>query len=81
MTDINEDHSWKDEVEDLNQRIFQLNQELVASQLMTGLILKKTGPVEVLREEISKGLPGHSLSLKDMKNNEGIIFSLESNNE
>lgn len=76
MTDITEEHSWKDEVEDLNQKIFRLNQELVASQLMTGLILQETGKVVVSRTKITEGLAGKQINLEDSEDGTAVFFSL-----
>ena len=81
IKDISGEEDWKKEVARLLDENYYLHQELVASQLMTGLILKVAGPVTVGRGLIADGLPGYSIELEESKDGSMVTFKLVQNAE
>jgi hypothetical protein len=68
MVTIDENHTWKDEVEKLTKRNAYLEQETQASQLMAAYAILKHGEFELTRDEIAKGLPGYGLTVTEVEN-------------
>lgn len=61
IVDIDGSEGWKSEVGRLLDELDYMQREVIASQMMTGLILQKLGPVVITKKEIGAGLPGKHL--------------------
>ncbi len=79
VVDIDGNEGWKAEVHKLLNEIHDLKNEVVGSQLMTGLILQKVGAVEVSKEDIAKGLQGYGIDLQE--NDDSFTFTLKESDD
>lgn len=61
IIDIEGVEGWKAEVGRLLDELDYMQREVIASQMMAGLILQKVGDVLVTKQEVEAGLPGKHL--------------------
>lgn len=61
VIDIDGVEGWKAEVGRLLDELDYMQREVIASQMMAGLILQKVGDVVITKQEVEAGLPGKHL--------------------
>jgi hypothetical protein len=64
------------EIEALEQKVQELQREVLVKNQLLGLVLAVTGPVEVTHEIIAQGLGGKIISLEEDGMSHTMVFSL-----